>query len=75
MARLTMSEYKDVIKLRYRNNLSYRQISISIGVAKSTISDYCIRFEITGLNVEEFLSLPEAIHCLQVFRRIQHIAV
>jgi len=61
MARLTMSDYKDVIRLRYKNNLSYRQISLSTGVAKSTISDYCIRFEITGLNVEEFLSLPETI--------------
>lgn len=59
MARLTMSEFKEVLRLRYRNNLSYRLISTSTGFAKSTVLDYCVRFESSKLPLEEALQLPE----------------
>lgn len=59
MTRLTMSEIKEVIRLRYINQLSIRQISVSTGIPKSTVSDYVNRFRITGLKAEELSSVSE----------------
>ncbi|MGA1846333.1 IS21 family transposase [Deferribacter abyssi] len=57
MKRLAMSMVKDVLRLRFQNKLSYRAISRSLGVPKSTVLDYCTRFQITGLSIEEGLKL------------------
>ena len=53
-----MCEFKEIIRLRFTNNLSYRKIELSTGIARSTVSDYCNRFVISGLSVDEFLSIP-----------------
>jgi len=42
-----MKKIKDILKLKYITELSYRQISRGINVPSSTISDYCKRFEKT----------------------------
>jgi len=54
-----MKKIKDVLKLRYIVNLSYPKIAIATGVAKSTASDYCKRFEIIKYNIDDFLLLDE----------------
>lgn len=59
MARLTMSEMKEVLRLRFRNELSYRLIEVSTGFPKSTVLDYCVRFNASKLSLEEALQLPE----------------
>ncbi len=57
MKRLAMALVKEVLRLRFKNNMSYRAISRALGIPKSTVSDYCIRFQITGLSIEEGLNL------------------
>jgi transposase len=54
-----MSEIKEVIRLRYINQLPIRQITVSTGIPKSTVSDYVNRFRITGLKAEELSSISE----------------
>ena len=54
-----MKKIKDVLKLRYIVNLSYPKIAIATGIAKSTASDYCKRFEIIKYNIDDFLLLDE----------------
>ena len=62
-----MKKIKDVLKLRYIVNLSFPKIAISTGVAKSTASDYCKRFEIIKHTIEEFLLLDEDIMFAYLF--------
>lgn len=59
MARLTMGAIKEILRLRFKNNLSYRLIGQSTGVPKSTALDYCTRFKFTKLSYEQALLLSE----------------
>jgi hypothetical protein len=59
MARLPMGAIKEVLRLRFQNNLSYRAISRSTGVAKSTSLDYCSRFKFTKLTLSQAFELRE----------------
>ncbi|MEA3354792.1 MAG: hypothetical protein U9Q33_13350 [Campylobacterota bacterium] len=54
-----MKKIKDILKLRFITNISYRQISRAVDVPSSTVSDYCKRFEITKYTIDEFLKLDE----------------
>jgi len=59
MRKLSMRKIKDILKLRFITEISYRQISRAVDVPSSTVSDYCKRFEITNYEIELFLSLDE----------------
>ena len=59
MRRLSMKKIKDVLRLRFITNISYRQISRALNTPSSTAADYCKRFEITNYSIDEFLSLDE----------------
>ena len=59
MRRLSMKKIKDVLRLRFITNISYRQISRAVNTPSSTAADYCKRFEITNYSIDEFLSLEE----------------
>jgi transposase len=59
MRRLSMKKIKDILKLRYITDISYGQISRAVGVPKSTVSDYCKRFEITTYSIDAFLEMDE----------------
>ncbi len=59
MRRLTMKKIKDILKLKYITDISFRQISRAVNVPSSTVSDYCKRFEITKFTIDEFLLIDE----------------
>jgi len=59
MRRLSMKKIKDILKLKYITELSYRQISRGVNVPSSTVSDYCKRFEITPYDIDTFLAKDE----------------
>jgi transposase len=59
MSRLNMSEIKEVLRLRFQNELSLRKITLSTGIPKSTVSDYINRFNIAGLELTDLLNMPE----------------
>ena len=61
MRRLSMKKIKDILRLKYISELSFRQISRSVNVPSSTVSDYCKRFEITTYSIDEFLCMEEDI--------------
>jgi len=54
-----MKKIKDILRLRFITNISYRQISRAVNTPSSTAADYCKRFEITDYSIDEFLSLDE----------------
>ena len=59
MRRVSMKQIKEVLKLKYQMNFSYRRIGKSIGISPSTALDYCNRFEILPNQLEEFILLDE----------------
>lgn len=59
MRRLSMKKIKDILQLKYITELSCRQISRGVNVPRSTVSDYCKRFEITQYSIDEFLAFEE----------------
>lgn len=59
MGKLTMRKIKDILKLRFITEISYRQISRAVDVPSSTVSDYCKRFEISNYHIDEFIALDE----------------
>jgi len=54
-----MKKIKEILKLRYITDISYRQISRAVNVPSSTVSDYCKRFEITKYTIDEFLQIDD----------------
>ena len=54
-----MKKIKDILRLRFITNISYRQISRAVNTPSSTAADYCKRFGITNYSIDEFLSLEE----------------
>ena len=59
MERLSMKKIKDILKLRFKTEISYRQISRAVNIPSSTVSDYCKRFEISKYVIDNFLELDE----------------
>ena len=59
MRKLSMKKIKDILKLRFKTEISYRQISRAVHVPSSTVSDYCKRFEITKYAIDDFIALDE----------------
>ena len=59
MEKISMRNIKDILKLRFKTEISYRQISRAVNIPSSTISDYCKRFEITKYTIDDFLEIDE----------------
>lgn len=57
MQRKSMNDIKEVLRLKYHNQLSSRKIRDLTGISKSTINEYVALFEQSGLNLQEALSL------------------
>ena len=56
-----MRQTHEILRLKYQNQLSIREIARSCGVPHSTVGDYVLRAEIAGINwpLAEGLSEPE----------------
>ena len=48
--RLSMRKIREVLRLKFYNNCSIREISLSCGVGRSTVGDYLHRAKAAGLN-------------------------
>jgi transposase len=59
MRRLSMKKVKEILRLRYITNISYRQIGRALNVPKATVSDYCKRFEISKYAIDKLLEFDE----------------
>lgn len=60
MRRLSMKKVKEILRLKFQTDISVRQISRALNVPRSTVSDYCKRFEQTEYSINEFLALDES---------------
>lgn len=54
-----MKKIKEILKLKYITDISIRSIGRAIDVPRSTVSDYCKRFEKTGYTIDEILKVDE----------------
>lgn len=54
-----MKKIKDILKLRFITDLSFRKISGAVNVPSSTVADYCKRFNITKIELDIFLEFEE----------------
>lgn len=54
-----MKKIKDILKLRFITDLSFRKISGAVNVPSSTVADYCKRFNITKIELNLFLEFEE----------------
>lgn len=54
-----MQIIKEVLRLKYINKLSNREIETLRGVSKSGVGNYCKQFEASGLSIKEALELDE----------------
>ena len=57
--RLAMRTFKEVLKLRFENKLSIREIANSLTIARSTIMDYLKRAQDSGLPWRELQALTD----------------
>src|SRR5579872_2390472 len=59
--KLSMRQTHEILRLKYQNQLSIREIARSCGVPSSTVGDYVLRAEMAGINwpLAEGLSEPE----------------
>lgn len=55
-----MRKIKEVLRLKYNNGLSDRQIALSCQVSRSTVVDYLMKAKAAGVNWPEAATLPEA---------------
>ena len=58
--RLSMRKLHEVLRLKFELKLSRRKIATTCGIARSTVADYLIRFEVAGLSWPEAAALDEA---------------
>ncbi len=54
-----MLKIKEVLRLRFLNNLSYRQVEVLSGASRSSVAEYCRRFEIIPHSIEAALALSD----------------
>ncbi len=67
MRRVSMKQIKEVLKLKYQMDFSFRRISKSIGISPSTALEYCRRFEILPDKLDEFILLDEDVMYKMLF--------
>ena len=54
-----MSKIKEVLRLKYRNELSNRQIQTMTGVSRNSVANYIKSYITLGSNIEEILELSD----------------
>ena len=54
-----MKKIKEILQLKFRTDISYRQIGRAVNVPHSTVADYCRRFRTTNYAIDEFLKFDE----------------
>jgi len=57
MRRVSLQKIKEVLRLRFLKNMSYRQIEVISGISRSSAAEYCRRFEIIPHTIEAALAL------------------
>jgi len=70
-----MKQIKEILKLKYQMDFSYRRIAKSVGVSRSAVAEYCRRFEILPDMLDEFIVLDEDIMYKMLFpehKEIEH---
>ena len=60
MRRITMHKIKEVLRLKYLNQLSNRQIETMTGVSRSSVSNYLKTYEALDMDIEAVLKLSDA---------------
>jgi len=60
MERLTMRKVKEVLRLKWGNGLSDRQVAISCSIARSTVAEYIGRAKRAGLSWQQAEGMNEA---------------
>lgn len=59
MRRISLQKIKEVLRLRFLNNLSYRQVEVLSGTSRSSVAEYCRRFEIIPHTIDAALALDD----------------
>ena len=59
MRRIAMHKIKEVLRLKYLNQLSNRQIETMIGVSRSSVSNYLKKYEALDMDIEAVLKLSD----------------
>ncbi len=60
MRRISMSKIKEVLRLKYRNELSNRQIQTMTGVSRNSVANYIKSYIELGSSLDEVLTLSDA---------------
>ena len=63
-----MKKTRMILKLHHESGLSIRQISRALSIARSTVSDYILRFESIDITLEELIG--EGVSDDEVYRRL-----
>ncbi len=61
MRRITMHKIREVLRLKYLNKLSNRQIETMTGVSRSSVSNYLKVRETLEMELDELLGLSDAV--------------
>ena len=59
MRRISMSKIKEVLRLKYLNQLSNRQIQTMTGVSRNSVANYIKNYIILGSTLDKVLSLSD----------------
>ena len=54
-----MSKIKEVLRLKYRNQLSNRQIQTMTGVSRNSVANYIKNYIALGSTLDEILALSD----------------
>lgn len=58
--RISMSKIKEVLQLKYRNQLSNRQIQTMTGISRNSVANYIKSYIELGSSLDEVLNLSDA---------------
>ena len=59
MRRISMNKIKEVLRLKYRNQLSNRQIQTMTGVSRNSVANYIKSYITLGSTLDEVLALSD----------------
>ncbi len=68
-----MRKIHEILRLKFELKHSRRKISTACGIARSTVADYLIRFEVAGLSWPEAAALNEVTLERVLFPPTDHI--
>lgn len=69
MRRVSMKQIKEILKLKYQMDFSYRRITTRCWVSRSAAAEYCRRFKILPATLREFISFDEDVMYKILFPR------